>query len=174
MQIKVFNEYSITKFLTDKKHIVISVRSPKAQAVKLPVQESRLNALFLDFHDIDERAFNISDRLNCKTCDGSGFVPEWKHIENGRCFECNREGMNLKLFSKQDALKILIFAGIYHDAEIIAVNCEAGISRSSAIAGALNKIYNGSDEYYFKHYCPNMLVYRKIVETYYEMQNNKS
>ena len=52
--------------------------------------------------------------------------------------------------------------------DFICVNCEAGISRSAGIAGALSKIYNKEDSYYFKHFCPNMFVYTSILKEYYE------
>lgn len=171
MNIKVFNEYAIQLFKTDKKHIVISVCSPKTESIKFSKQESRLGEMFLKFHDIDEGALDITKRKDCNMCGGTGYIKKWRHIENGRCFKCNREGMDLRLFGKEDALKILNFVKLYKDKiDLIAVNCEAGISRSAGISAALSAILNGagSDQYYFSNYCPNMLVYRKILDTYYE------
>lgn len=171
MEIKVFNEYAIQLFKTDKKHIVISVHSPRTEPIKFREQESRLDTIFLAFHDIDERCLKIEDRKNCTVCGGSGYIEEYRHIEGGRCFACNAEGMDLRLFGKKDAVEILNFVGYYKDkVDLIAVNCEAGISRSAGISAALCVILNGplSDMYYFANYCPNMLVYRKILDTYYE------
>lgn len=177
MKIQVFNEYAIQLFKTDKKNIVISVCSPKSESVKLPEQNSRLDTIFLKFHDIDEGALDITKRKDCNMCGGTGYIKKWRHIENGRCFKCNREGMDLRLFGKEDAENILNFVEKYKNKiELIAVNCEAGISRSAGISAALSVILNGrgSDMYYFANYCPNMLVYRKILDTYYENEKDYS
>ena len=172
MKIRVFSEESIEQFKTDNDHIVISVHSPKTNPVKLPLQKSRLDSLFLAFHDIDEGALDITKRKDCNMCEGTGYIKKWRHIENGRCFKCNREGMDLRLFGNKDAEKILNFVNEYIEKiDLIAVNCEAGISRSSGISAALSLIFNGkgTDEYYFKNYLPNTLVYRKILEAYYKV-----
>jgi len=168
MNFEVLSRLKVQEFRTNEEHIVISVNSPKEDKAQLPEQASRLNAMFLEFHDIDERCLDITKRKNCNVCGGSGYIEKWRHIEDGRCFKCNREGLNLTLFTKEDAKAILRFV-IPYSAKIglIVVNCEAGISRSSAIAGALSKIMNGDDEYYFKHYCPNSLVHRLILEACY-------
>jgi protein-tyrosine phosphatase len=55
----------------------------------------------------------------------------------------------------------------YDAVSLIVVQCEAGISRSAAIAAALANIYLGDDEPYFRTSMPNMLVYRTILRTYY-------
>ena len=47
----------------------------------------------------------------------------------------------------------------------IVVQCELGISRSSGVAAALSKHFNGADSLFFKHYVPNMLVYRTILNS---------
>jgi len=76
---------------------------------------------------------------------------------------------NYLLFDKYNAKDILKFVNRYKDEiELIIINCEAGISRSAGVAGALSKILNGDDSYFFKHYLPNMLVYRTILEEAYK------
>lgn len=73
------------------------------------------------------------------------------------------------LFSSKEAKQIIDFVEhLKDDIDILCVNCVAGISRSAGTASSLNKIYLGTDEYYFKHYCPNMLIYRTILNAYYE------
>ena len=42
------------------------------------------------------------------------------------------------------------------------VNCEAGMSRSAGVAAAISKALRDDDEFFFKVYYPNMLVYRKV------------
>lgn len=79
----------------------------------------------------------------------------------------------IKLFDEHDAVEILTFVeGLKGLVKLIVCQCEAGRSRSVGIAGALSKIYNGDDSYFFKHYTPNMLVYRTILETYYNAYPN--
>ena len=76
------------------------------------------------------------------------------------------------IFNTNQAEQILNFIEEYKDkVNLIVVHCEAGISRSAGVAGALSLIYNGSDEYYFKHYLPNIFVYRTILNMY--MKNKK-
>lgn len=74
----------------------------------------------------------------------------------------------LQEFQKDDAKSILDFVGRnMSSCDNIFVHCCAGISRSAGVAAALSKILNRNDEYYFKRYCPNMLVYRTILDYYY-------
>lgn len=50
-------------------------------------------------------------------------------------------------------------------AEVLMVHCEAGLSRSPAIAAGLSKVHTGDDSMYFQRYMPNRFVYRKLLET---------
>lgn len=54
-------------------------------------------------------------------------------------------------------------------ANVIIVQCEAGISRSAGVCAALMKIINGDDSDIFDdpRFCPNMSCYRSIFESYY-------
>jgi predicted protein tyrosine phosphatase len=72
------------------------------------------------------------------------------------------------LFSQQQAETILLFVeGLKGIVDLVVCQCEAGISRSAGVAGALNLIYNGNDEEFFRFYLPNRRVYRLLLETYY-------
>ena len=72
--------------------------------------------------------------------------------------------MDIKIFDETYAEQILDFVDSYRDnIDLIVVHCEAGISRSSATAGALSLILNKTDQYFFDNYLPNALVYRKII-----------
>lgn len=76
------------------------------------------------------------------------------------------------LFTRKHAWQILTLTETTKDyVKLICVNCVAGISRSAGCAAALSKIYNGNDSYFFKHYLPNMLVYRTILEEYNDSNN---
>lgn len=69
------------------------------------------------------------------------------------------------LFSDKHAEDILTLVEITKSFDpLVCINCVAGISRSAGVAGSLAKIYNGDDSYFFKHYSPNMLVYRTIFD----------
>jgi predicted protein tyrosine phosphatase len=48
--------------------------------------------------------------------------------------------------------------------EKIYVHCEAGISRSAGVAGAIAKYFNEDDSYIFKTYLPNRHCYRIVLE----------
>ena len=61
------------------------------------------------------------------------------------------------------AKKIVKFVKKYlNDVELIVCQCEAGISRSAGIAAGLAKCIDGDDDYFFKRYLPNSLVYSMI------------
>ncbi len=54
-----------------------------------------------------------------------------------------------------------------HQVDMIAVNCEAGISRSSGIAGAISRVLNGEDRKFFlPPYYPNRHVYSTLLNLY--------
>jgi len=72
-----------------------------------------------------------------------------------------------KFFNEELADAILSFAN-KHKNKLIICQCEAGISRSSAVAAALAKIHNNNDNIYFKNYVPNTLVYSTIIKRYQE------
>ena len=72
------------------------------------------------------------------------------------------------LFSQHQAEQIIRFVERrINKIGLIICQCEAGISRSAGVAGALSMIYNGEDEYFFRHYLPNRRVYRLILESYF-------
>lgn len=82
---------------------------------------------------------------------------------------CEGSKWNDFLFDSRDARDILSFVALHKDdVELIVCQCEAGISRSAGVAAALSKIYNGTDEYFFKHYLPNTLVYSTILKEYHK------
>ena len=68
------------------------------------------------------------------------------------------------LFTDAQATQIVEFVkGNDPDATIL-INCEAGVSRSSAVAASLSKFFNGDDNEVFKHSVPNMFVFRKMLK----------
>jgi predicted protein tyrosine phosphatase len=71
-----------------------------------------------------------------------------------------------EIMTKEQAKDILKFVEIHKDKHLIVCQCDAGISRSSAVAAALSKIYFDDDTWVFndKQYRPNMHVYRTILK----------
>jgi len=67
-----------------------------------------------------------------------------------------------RLFNLDDAVAIKIFVD-KHDVGYIICQCEAGISRSAAIAAALCKRFNINNDFFSSPYNPNMLVYDTLV-----------
>lgn len=143
MEFQVFSEKLIKHYHTDRNHIVISIRSPKEEPAELPFQEHRIGIVQLVFHDVGDIGLQGQN--------------------------VNNKAIKFKCFTNKDAQLILLFVeALKRNIELVICQCEAGISRSAGVAGALNKIYNGDDAYFFKHYLPNMLVYRTILEEYYK------
>lgn len=74
------------------------------------------------------------------------------------------------IFDTAKAKQILDFvAEMWPKVECFLIHCHAGMSRSPAVAAAIEHIYhgNGSDNYWFKTKTPNMSVYRTILDTHY-------
>jgi len=70
-------------------------------------------------------------------------------------------------FSREQAQQIIDFFSHWRlIVDTFVINCEAGISRSSAIGAALCKIAGEDDSLFFKQYIPNRYVYRTILEEY--------
>lgn len=78
------------------------------------------------------------------------------------------EDQEVIVFGQQEAIDVLNFVAKYADqAEYLIVHCDAGFSRSPAVAAAISKIYNGEDHEYFKRYSPNQKVYSEILRAFY-------
>lgn len=144
MNIKVYNLYDIGKYTEKTKHIVISIETPSSEeSVVLPDNINRLDILRLRFHD-----FNGLDR---EYIEG-----KYSHSETAK---------RLVFFNEKLAEQIVRFVKFHQNSVTsIICHCEAGISRSAGCAAALSKCINGDDEFYFKHYLPNTLVYKLIIE----------
>ena len=166
MKIKVLSREGFEKFESDEDFVAISITDPNSERVM--VDNLFVDILHLNFHDVDT---SLVKRKDCKKCNGTGYVEAFKNINDGHCYCCT-DKLDLKLFTSKDADDILNFVDYYKSkVNLIVVHCEAGISRSAGVAGVLSLIYNGTDEYYFKNYLPNILVYRKILNAF--MGNKK-
>jgi len=159
MKFKVLSREAFENFTSKANYIVISISDPNSEPVES--QKGYKTILSLSFHDIDKKV----KREDCKICKGTGKIG-FLLDENNNPYDCSRctDKTNFKVFDENMADQILDFVSTYAlDVDLIVVHCEAGISRSAGVASALSLIYNREDQYYFDHYLPNMLVYRKII-----------
>jgi predicted protein tyrosine phosphatase len=76
-----------------------------------------------------------------------------------------RTTVDIKLFNRRQAQQIKRLVENV-DPEMVVVHCEAGISRSAAVAAALSKHYNGDDSglWTSPRYNPNKLVYNVLLD----------
>ncbi len=73
-------------------------------------------------------------------------------------------------FTTALAAEILAFVEqMWNQVDVFLVHCEAGLSRSPAVAAALSRIYYDHDGGWFESIFPNRLVYRLLVETHASM-----
>lgn len=69
------------------------------------------------------------------------------------------------LFAPRHARAIWDFVLGHREVDRIVVHCDAGVSRSPAVAAALARVLEGDDaEYFAGRYRPNMRVYRMILD----------
>lgn len=130
----------IKKFKTF--HIHIFITDPEREFPVLVNNNYRVGTCRVKFDDIDTNVDSINKRLP-------------------------------KYFDDQKANKIIDFVDkklTYNTVNAIICQCDAGISRSSAVAAALSLLLNGkrSDNWIFKYYRPNMLVYSTLLRVMLE------
>ena len=74
--------------------------------------------------------------------------------------DAERNESKLDIITDEQAMDMVRFVKqFYGKVSLIVVHCEAGISRSAAVAAAFTNYYTGNDSYFFKFFCPNMTVY---------------
>jgi len=84
-------------------------------------------------------------------------------------FEERIERLGLQFFSEDHANEILDFVNLHWDnVELFFIHCEAGQSRSPAVAAAIMKIKGFDDSEWFKTKRPNAHVYRTILNAAHE------
>ena len=76
------------------------------------------------------------------------------------------KGKTYPVFTKEQAKTIIAFFNQYRNkVNSIICQCEVGVCRSPAVAAALAKGIGQDDSKFFKYYCPNMYVYRLLLNT---------
>ena len=128
-------------------HVIISITDPDSDLPKFAPNENRIGILFLQFHDLED----ISADMTLQ--DAVEYITEF----------------GLGLFSDKQATQIVDFVeGIKDTAKGILVHCEAGVSRSAAVAAVIELMLNGSNERVFndRRYSPNQYVYARLLHAW--------
>jgi predicted protein tyrosine phosphatase len=135
----------------DEPHIIISINCPGDDPARIRENRATLGRVNLFFWDLDKVPEDGGVRIH--GTDSGTFCPIKEE----------------DLCQPSDAAKIIDLVDAHPEAEDIIVHCTAGKSRSAAIAAALHKVLNGSDEPIFgnKRYTPNMRVYRMVLDEWY-------
>jgi predicted protein tyrosine phosphatase len=142
--IKVVSRHQAAHFLGLDPYVLISITDPGSPDAAITVDPKRAGILRLKFSDVGE--------------DVQLHRAAWPNSA-------------IERFTDAQALEIANFV-IDHPDKDMVVHCEAGISRSPAVAAAICARINGprSDAAYFKNYIPNSFVYKKLVETFNNLQ----
>lgn len=135
-------------------HLIISIRTPgDPRRVRLPVGECTRGVLHMQFHDLDRVPVDPIPIL------GGGPQPDHLVVNE------------TTLFNDDHARELLAFVRAKRDElngnaglGAILVHCDAGWSRSPAVAAALGKVlFDQDDSWWFKAKTPNRRVYRTII-----------
>jgi predicted protein tyrosine phosphatase len=131
----------------DAPHVFISITTPNdPDPAKLPENEHTRGVLRLSFSDIDQEFRS----------------PLGEDPDDTRV-----------LFSSEHGRQVIDFIEErWEHIQVVIVHCDAGMSRSPAVAAALEKLFNQDDALYFKRYHPNMRVYRGILSAFYAKHPN--
>lgn len=119
-------------------HVVISITDPDRDAAELAESADRRAVLRLRFHDI------------------AGALDLEPHGSEA--------GAEIAMSAAAAAeVAEFVAANVGDDVRLVVCHCEAGVSRSAAVAAAISKFYNGDDEAFFERYLPNSWVYRLVL-----------
>jgi predicted protein tyrosine phosphatase len=125
-------------------HAIISITDPDSDLPSFAPNENRIGNLSLRFYDLED----ISEEMSLK--DAVEYVTMFGH----------------GLFKDNQAAEIVDFVErVKNKAKGILVHCEAGVSRSAAVAAVIELMLNGSNERVFndRRYSPNQYVYAKLL-----------
>jgi len=149
MKIKIMSKLMAEKFVPNitVPHAVISITDPtNKKPAKFELSEYLLSVLYVKCYDIDFSDGYMShtrSQIMKKYGDGLFTDEHAMHIANF-------------VLENKDSIGILI------------CHCDAGISRSSGVAAAIQRALTGDDKEIFndKRYIPNMHVYRKVLDAF--------
>lgn len=127
-------------------HIIVSINCPGDEPARIRTTRATLGRADLFFWDLD-------------------MIPQGENVTY-----LGSPILEKDLCQVTDAAKVVDLAEAHlEEAKEIIIHCTAGRSRSAAVAAALHKVLNGSDEPIFgnNRYSPNMRVYRMVLEEWY-------
>lgn len=141
MRIEVWNRREITNHNgteIGESVAIISIAYPRDDHPAITEWPGLEEVLRLSFHDIDEQFKDIGKEIPSKY--------ESMTDENGR--------------------EVANFVEKHKDVDLLIVQCDAGISRSSGMAAAILKHQTGNDSRIFDNprFVPNRRVYRKTLQ----------
>lgn len=146
--------YVFTNRNEETSFAIISIQEPETEGNGIVFTETKAckRVMNLCFSDIDPLFFISNEdkkRLN-------------ESIQRG----------TVKLFSEEDAKSIKsFFEDIKDNVDTLIVQCNAGVSRSSAIAAVLNLFANNKEKEYFDKSIPNMYIYNILYNEMFGMEN---
>jgi predicted protein tyrosine phosphatase len=115
-------------------YVLISIRDPDKRKVQIPRQPGLRDVLQLSFHDAEPA--------------GNFKLPE-----------------NIMLMTEEHAGQVWSFVKKWEqEVGTVVVHCEAGMSRSPAVAAALCKGTGGDDRLFWREYMPNLYVYQLVLD----------
>lgn len=138
MDLLVLSRREAESVVPNAPYVVVSITDPDRDAAELAESPDRRAVLRVRFHDV---AGSLD--LDPPTSDAGTEVA----------------------MSDADAVQVAEFvtANVGDDVRLVVCHCEAGVSRSAAVAAAISKFYNGDDEAFFERYLPNSWVYRLVL-----------
>lgn len=142
MQIKVTNRGTAEVIKFDIPYIVISIHSTGSSPANITNHSACLGILPICFDDVP---YDINtDRVQCKTISEDQANQIWTFVNYH--LNCNKDILQQK-------------------AELILIHCDAGVCRSPAIAAAIDLVYSGNNDKWFKPpYLPNKKVYTTMLK----------
>lgn len=141
MDFVVLNRWAAERAKIDVPHIFVSIYSSGGDAPNLPTANLNCGgAIYLQFDDTDwdedlENPDGSITQLRAMTPNAAKTI--WSYVDATLSVEPE---------------------------DLVVIHCDAGVSRSPAVAAALSRHYLGYDDLYFKQYRPNMHVYRTMLE----------
>jgi len=139
MKLYVMGRMEAGEFSLSEPYIHIAVYTPGDTETPLIPCAARVARLDLCFHDVAR----VSER-------------EW--LAN----QLKGTGTEVQPFTQQHAEQIVAFLKAHSGIKHIAVNCDAGSSRSPAIAAAISYHFTGKCEEFYTRYRPNRHVVRLL------------
>lgn len=128
-------------------HLIISIKTPGDLDARLPTNNETLGILRLAFDDVDGNVIKKPHPGMVRLGPPPEAIPFNDEMADQTLDFILKHKLNEKV----------------HD---VLIHCDAGVSRSSAVAAALQLIFSGNHRYYFEKtdlYFPNDLVYHYIL-----------